>query len=213
VSGHHQGPWPISFLLEVFFRQLRVCYFVAPSLTRGRVCNLLLLQDIASAVPLVSESRGTQDHILLSQFLRLLEPGGLISRVYILQSQNHVTTDVSQYVLISSSLRNLWPDIIFSLKVAVLSLWGSHPDERSDLSPVSDPGIGWPSYTPGHWVPLVTIQPTVRPPSGTRDQFFVLEFFFRQLRVWYSVAPTLTRGRACLLSVLSVTVYSQSVCI
>jgi hypothetical protein len=31
------------FLLEIFFRQLRVCYFVAPSLKRGRVCNLLLL--------------------------------------------------------------------------------------------------------------------------------------------------------------------------
>jgi hypothetical protein len=29
------------FLLEIFFRQLRVCYFVAPSLTIGRVCNLL----------------------------------------------------------------------------------------------------------------------------------------------------------------------------
>jgi hypothetical protein len=29
------------FLLEMLFRQLRVCYFVAPSLTRGRVCNLL----------------------------------------------------------------------------------------------------------------------------------------------------------------------------
>jgi hypothetical protein len=30
-----------SFLLEIPFRHLRVCYFVAPSLTRGRVCNLL----------------------------------------------------------------------------------------------------------------------------------------------------------------------------
>jgi hypothetical protein len=29
------------FLLEIFFRQLRFCNFVAPSLTRGRVCNLL----------------------------------------------------------------------------------------------------------------------------------------------------------------------------
>jgi hypothetical protein len=29
------------FLLEIFFRQLRVCNFVAPSLTRGRICNLL----------------------------------------------------------------------------------------------------------------------------------------------------------------------------
>jgi hypothetical protein len=29
------------FLLEISFRQLCVCYFVAPSLTRGLVCNLL----------------------------------------------------------------------------------------------------------------------------------------------------------------------------
>jgi hypothetical protein len=29
------------FLLEISFRQLRVFYFVAPSLTRGWVCNLL----------------------------------------------------------------------------------------------------------------------------------------------------------------------------
>jgi hypothetical protein len=28
-------------LLEILFRQLWVCYFVAPSLTGGRVCNLL----------------------------------------------------------------------------------------------------------------------------------------------------------------------------
>jgi hypothetical protein len=29
------------FRLKIFFRQLRVCNFVAPSLTRGRACNLL----------------------------------------------------------------------------------------------------------------------------------------------------------------------------
>jgi hypothetical protein len=29
------------FLLEISFRQLRVCYVVVPSLTRGRVRNLL----------------------------------------------------------------------------------------------------------------------------------------------------------------------------
>jgi hypothetical protein len=28
------------FIIEISFRQLRVCHFVAPSLTRGRVCNL-----------------------------------------------------------------------------------------------------------------------------------------------------------------------------
>jgi hypothetical protein len=40
-------------------------------------------------------------------------------------------------VLVSSSLWSLWPDIIFWLKVAVLSLWGALSDERSGLSPVS----------------------------------------------------------------------------
>jgi hypothetical protein len=47
------------------------------------------------------------------------------------QSQSH-----GQSVLVSSSLY-LWPDIIFCLKVAVLSLWGALSDERSGLSPVS----------------------------------------------------------------------------
>jgi hypothetical protein len=59
------------YLLEIFFRHLRVCYFVAPSLTRGQVCNLLFLLVLSSAVPLDSESRGTQEHILLSKFSRL----------------------------------------------------------------------------------------------------------------------------------------------
>jgi hypothetical protein len=44
------------FLIEIFFRQLWVCYFVATSLTRGRVCNLLLLLFLASAVPQDSRS-------------------------------------------------------------------------------------------------------------------------------------------------------------
>jgi hypothetical protein len=77
----------IFFLFEIFFRQLRVCYFVAPSLTRGRVCNLLLLLVLASAVPLGSESRGTQGHILLFQLLSLPQSGGLGPRIYITQEQ------------------------------------------------------------------------------------------------------------------------------
>jgi hypothetical protein len=42
------------FLLEILFRKLRVCCFVEPSLTSGRVCNLLLLLVLASAVTLGS---------------------------------------------------------------------------------------------------------------------------------------------------------------
>jgi hypothetical protein len=38
------------FLLEIIFRQWRVCYFVAPSLTRGRICNILLMLILNSAV-------------------------------------------------------------------------------------------------------------------------------------------------------------------
>jgi hypothetical protein len=52
VSGTHPSGTSDQFfyLLEIFFRQLRV-YFVASFLTRGRVCNLLLLLVLASAVP------------------------------------------------------------------------------------------------------------------------------------------------------------------
>jgi hypothetical protein len=43
-----------------------------------------------------------------------------------------------------------------------------------------------------------TVRLGVRHASGTRDQFFfLLEIFFRQLRVCYSLAPSLTRGRVC----------------
>jgi hypothetical protein len=37
-SGTHNQ---FLILLEISFRQFQACYFVAPSLTRGRVCNLL----------------------------------------------------------------------------------------------------------------------------------------------------------------------------
>jgi hypothetical protein len=43
------------------------CEFSAPSLTRGRVCNLKLLLGITSAVFLWYESRGIHSQILLSQ--------------------------------------------------------------------------------------------------------------------------------------------------
>jgi hypothetical protein len=44
VPGTHLEPVTNFFsLLKIFFRQLQVCYFVAPSLTTGRVCNLLYI--------------------------------------------------------------------------------------------------------------------------------------------------------------------------
>jgi hypothetical protein len=62
---------------------------------------------------------------------------------------------ISQYVLVSSSLWNLWPDIIFCLKVAVLSLWGAPSDERSGLSP-----FGFPNYP--FSLPTATLQYSAR---------------------------------------------------
>jgi hypothetical protein len=62
-------------------RQLLV-WCGALSVTRGRVCRLQLLLALASAVIFGSDSRGTRDHILLSQirdflFRRLLRRPGL----------------------------------------------------------------------------------------------------------------------------------------
>jgi hypothetical protein len=76
------------FLLEISFRQLRLCYFVAPSLTRGRVCTLLaqFLLGLSRAVTLGSKSHRTHGHILLPH-LRLPQPGGPGSRIYIPQEQ------------------------------------------------------------------------------------------------------------------------------
>jgi hypothetical protein len=95
------------------------------------------------------------------------------------------------------STLELWPDITFCLKVALLPLWGALSDERSGLSQLHE-----------SWAYKVEVEVKLRPtisqpvrlgvrhPSGTCHQFFfLLEIFFRQLRVCYFVAPSLTRGR------------------
>jgi hypothetical protein len=61
---HPSGAYDQIFIIVW---QLRVCWFGAPSLTRGRVCRLQLLLVLARAVILGSESLVTRDHILLSQ--------------------------------------------------------------------------------------------------------------------------------------------------
>jgi hypothetical protein len=68
--------------ISITVRPLRVCWCGAPSLTGGPVCRLQLLLAHTSAVILGAESRGTRDHILLSQiwdfpFCRLLRLSGL----------------------------------------------------------------------------------------------------------------------------------------
>jgi hypothetical protein len=70
-------PRPIFSLNSlIIFRQLRVCWCGAPSLTRSRVCSFQFLPGIARVAFLGSDSHGTHDHILLSLFLNLPQPGG-----------------------------------------------------------------------------------------------------------------------------------------
>jgi hypothetical protein len=75
---HPSGAYDQIFIIVW---QLRVCWFGAPSLTRGRVCRLQLLLALASAVIFRSESLRTRGHIWLSQirdfpFRRLLRLAG-----------------------------------------------------------------------------------------------------------------------------------------
>jgi hypothetical protein len=59
-SGDH-------YQIFIFFKQLRMCSYDAPSLTRGRVSSLQLLLDLVSAVIFGSELHRTNRYILLSQ--------------------------------------------------------------------------------------------------------------------------------------------------
>jgi hypothetical protein len=82
VSLGIEHPCEVYEQIFITFSQLRVCWCRGLSLTRGRVCCLQLLLVLASAVILGSESRGTRDHILVSQirdfpFRRLLRLAGL----------------------------------------------------------------------------------------------------------------------------------------
>jgi hypothetical protein len=76
---HPSGTYDQNFITG---RELRVCWCGGRSLTRRRVCRLQLLLGLASTVIFGSESRGTRDHILLSDirdfpFRRLLRLAGL----------------------------------------------------------------------------------------------------------------------------------------
>jgi hypothetical protein len=127
-------PWPIffSFFLEIAFRQLRVCYCGAPSLPRGRVCNLQLLLSLASAVFLGSEFRRTHGPFFYSYF-RLPQSGGpgshicfpqeqvnpVIPAAFILGSVQHLFTSCCWFSLCSldsGHLENTACSILLSLR-------------------------------------------------------------------------------------------------
>jgi hypothetical protein len=98
-------------------KQLRVCWCGALSLTREGVCCLQLLLVVASAVILGSESRGTRDHILLSQ---IPDSPNLEGQVHVLISpRNRVT--------------QLYPQALGSLFVASYDTQGYDGGIRNHL--------------------------------------------------------------------------------
>jgi hypothetical protein len=72
-----RGPW-WGFYFFITVGRLRSSCWGAPSLMRGRICNI----SLQFAVTLRSKSRRADGHILLSQ-LRLPQPGGPGPRIYI----------------------------------------------------------------------------------------------------------------------------------
>jgi hypothetical protein len=113
-------------------RYLRVCWCGALSLTRVRVCRLLLLLVLASAVILVSESHWTRDHD--SQ----VYGGGIRPCLHtgILLTESYITTD-GQSVSLSWNKAPIWglrPNFYYFQTVTCLLMWGALSDKRTDLS-------------------------------------------------------------------------------
>jgi hypothetical protein len=120
---HRSGAYDQIFITA---RQLRVCWCGAPSLKGGRVCRLQLLLALASAVILGSESRGTREHILLSQirdfsFRRLLRLAGSRWRYSTPPPHGRPLTNQSQSYFTTGGL----PPISSSWRQAP---WGPRPD-------------------------------------------------------------------------------------
>jgi hypothetical protein len=90
------------FLLEIFFRQLRGCYFVAPFLTRGRVCNLLLWWSLPA------QSRSD------------LSPTGLKTTFYCPNSWDspNLEGQVSVFISPRNRVAQLYPRALGSLSIA-----------------------------------------------------------------------------------------------
>jgi hypothetical protein len=170
------------FHLKISFRQLRVCYFVAPL---WREDGSVIYRTIASGPCQNSHSwveiPQNWNHILMSH-LRLLQPGGQGSRIYILQEQGGPVIPPSTGFPFCRLLR------------LAGQRWG-------DSNP--------PSHGAGTKLELeFFLRPTVSrpvhlgigPPFGTLDQILSCSSFFDwQLRYSSFKASFLTRKRVCSL--------------
>jgi hypothetical protein len=172
-----QSVWPqlsplthFSFSLKHLFLST-VAGLLSPSLTRRRVCNLLLLLNLGSAVPLGSES-----HLLLSQFETPISSRNRVAQLYpralgtlyvaSYDSQGYGGGTITLPQLVAPGSRIYMPQgqggIIIPpgtgyplrrlSRLAGLR-WGYSnppPTGRARLPNLHPPGTGWYNYTPGH---------------------------------------------------------------
>jgi hypothetical protein len=109
--GIKNPSWAYDQIFITVRQLLQACWYGALSLTRRWACRLQLLLVLASAFNLGSESRGTRDHILLSQirdfpFRLLLQLSG---------SRWRYSTPPQHGIWVNSSLHNR----LYSLEVTV----------------------------------------------------------------------------------------------
>jgi hypothetical protein len=150
--------------------QLRVCWWEAPFLMRGQICRLKLLLVLASAFILGPESRETHDDILPSQILEL----------------RNLENQVPLFISFWNRGPSYTPRHCVSFSPSRTQKASLEVFEEVEVEVNLRPIVSRPVYL------------GVRRPSGTRDQFFfLLEISFRQLRLCYFVAPSLTRGQVC----------------
>jgi hypothetical protein len=200
------------FLLESFFRPLRVYYFVAPSLTIGRSCNLLLLLVLASAVPQDSRPyfivpiletpptwmtrspysyppgtgwpRYTPGHwvpfpsplttrratklnevevnlrpkVSRPVCLGVRSPSGTFDQFFFLLEIRFRHLRVCYFVAPSRPCQSShsWVEVPQNSRPYFTVSFETPPTWRTRFPYLYPPGTGWPSYTPGHWVPFMS---------------------------------------------------------